>query len=128
MLALWQSDIKFLLGETTTREKRSLDILGSLWHDISGAPGPRQYDSQQTQIKDLYAVATDVNYEIKHLKGKIDIENKVLKTFIDSAKKNRRVLKNELQEELNITELSVNLDILHARAQSIINLANSENK
>ena len=69
MLAIWQTDIKFLLGETTTREKRSLDILGSLWHDISGAPGPRQYDSQQTQIKDLYAVATDVNYEIKHLKG-----------------------------------------------------------
>ena len=109
------------------RIDRSLYFLGSFWHEVSGSPGPRQYDQQQTQLKELYHLSKNEAHQIKNLKKRIKLSNAELKTLIGQARAERDHITNELNKELNITEISAHLDVLHLKAQSIIDIANKEN-
>ena len=121
----WRTETSLLLD---IRMPRSLDFLGDFIHLVTGSPGPKQYDGQQQQIKDLYHVAKDESNQLKHWNVKIKKTNAQMHSFIDTAQKERDVLSNDILSALNITEASVHLDILHIKAQTLVNLANYENQ
>ena len=120
----WREQTYFLIEE---RIDRSLDFLGSFCREVSGSPGARQYDQQQTQLKELYHLSKNEAHQIKDLKKRIKLSNAELKTLIGLARAERDRITNEINKELYITQISAHLDVLNLGAQTIIDIANKEN-
>ena len=113
------------------RNKRGISLIGELLSSVSDIPSPSAWKDSLKTTKDLVNLAKNEGVVLKHVKGKIDIEEKEIdsiKQELNHIKSKDRAESNALKKSLETLDQSVITDALCYNGETIINQVERENR